>query len=132
MMHGPCDTGTSGQRRSDGNNVLVRFLDSQEGDGACAVFAGVHLLYRITSHMIVLLKSPTVKEFTANNLRGSVRYLRWRLEHRIVRGSVATARSTDRLVDGAVRAVAPAAARSVRHGPCGLSVSSLVALRRIV
>jgi len=41
-----CDTGTSGQRRSDGNVELVRFLDSHEGDGARAVFAGVRLLYR--------------------------------------------------------------------------------------
>jgi len=41
-----CDTGTSGQRRSDGNIELVRFLDSHEGDGARAVFAGVQLLYK--------------------------------------------------------------------------------------
>ena len=41
-----CDTGTSGQRQSDGNIELVRFLDSHEGDGACAVFAGVQLLYK--------------------------------------------------------------------------------------
>jgi hypothetical protein len=31
---------------------------------------------RIKPHTTVLLKSPTVKGFTANNLRGSVRYLR--------------------------------------------------------
>jgi len=43
---GHCDTGTSGQRRSDGNIELVRFLDSHEGDGARAVFAGVQLLYK--------------------------------------------------------------------------------------
>jgi len=43
---GGCDTGTSGQRRSDGNIELVRFLDSHEGDGARAVFAGVQLLYK--------------------------------------------------------------------------------------
>ena len=36
----------SGQRRSDGNIELVRFLDSHEGDGAHVVFAGVQLLYR--------------------------------------------------------------------------------------
>jgi len=41
-----CDTGTSGQRRSNGNIELVRFLDSHEGDGARAVFAGVQLLYK--------------------------------------------------------------------------------------
>jgi len=41
-----CDTGTSGQHRSDGNIELVRFLDSHEGDGARAVFAGVQLLYK--------------------------------------------------------------------------------------
>jgi len=41
-----CDTGMSGQCRSDGNIELVRFLDSQEGDGARAVFAGVQLLYK--------------------------------------------------------------------------------------
>jgi len=41
-----CDTGTSGQRRSDGNIELVRFLDSHEGDGAPTVFAGVQLLYK--------------------------------------------------------------------------------------
>jgi len=41
-----CDTGTSGQRRSDGNIELVRFLESHEGDGSRAVFAGVQLLYR--------------------------------------------------------------------------------------
>jgi len=44
--HSKCDTGTSGQRRSDGNIELVRFLDSHEGDGARAVFAGVQLLYK--------------------------------------------------------------------------------------
>jgi len=41
-----CDTGTSDQRRCDGNIELVRFLDSQEGDGARGVFAGVQLLYK--------------------------------------------------------------------------------------
>ena len=41
-----CDTGTSGQRRSDGNIELVRFLDSHEGDGARAVFASIQLLYK--------------------------------------------------------------------------------------
>jgi len=41
-----CDTGTSGQRRSDGNIELVRFLNSHEGDGVRAVFAGVPLLYK--------------------------------------------------------------------------------------
>jgi len=41
-----CDTGTSGQCRSDGNIELVRFLDSHEGDGARAVFAGVQLIYK--------------------------------------------------------------------------------------
>ena len=45
-----CDTGTSGQRRSDGNIELVRFLDSHEGDGARAVSAGVQLLYRNNTH----------------------------------------------------------------------------------
>ena len=41
-----CDTGTSGQRRSDGNIELVRFLDIHEGDGPRAVSTGVQLLYR--------------------------------------------------------------------------------------
>ena len=41
-----CDTGTSGQRQSDGNIKLVRFLDSHEAGGARAVFAGVQLLYK--------------------------------------------------------------------------------------
>jgi len=41
-----CDTGTSSQRRSDGNIELVRFLDSHEGDGARTVSAGFQLLYR--------------------------------------------------------------------------------------
>jgi len=41
-----CDTGTSGQRRSDGDIELVRFLGSHEGDGVHAVFAGVQLLYK--------------------------------------------------------------------------------------
>ena len=36
----------SGQRRSDSNIELVRFLDSHVGDGARSVFAGVQLLYR--------------------------------------------------------------------------------------
>jgi len=36
----------SGQRRSDGNIELVRFLDSHEGDGARVVFTGVQLLYK--------------------------------------------------------------------------------------
>jgi len=31
-------------------------MSSHEGDGARAVFAGIHLLYKITPHMIVLLK----------------------------------------------------------------------------
>jgi len=44
--HRQCDTGTSGQRRSDGNIELVRFLDSDEGDGARMVFAGVQLLFK--------------------------------------------------------------------------------------
>jgi len=41
-----CDAGTSGQRRSDGNIELVRFLGSHEGDGVRTVFAGVQLLYK--------------------------------------------------------------------------------------
>jgi len=41
-----CDTGMSGQRWSDGNIKLVRFLDCHKGDGARAVFAGVQLLYK--------------------------------------------------------------------------------------
>ena len=41
-----CDNGTFGQRRSDGNIELVRFLDSHKGDGAHVVFAGVQLLYK--------------------------------------------------------------------------------------
>jgi len=44
-----CDTGTSGQRWSDGNIELVRFFDSHGGDGACAVFSGVQLLYKNNS-----------------------------------------------------------------------------------
>jgi len=53
-----CETGTSGQRRSHGNIELVRVLDSYEGSGARAVFAGVQLF------MTVLPKSPTVNGFT--------------------------------------------------------------------
>ena len=45
-LESSCDTGTSGQRRSDGNIELVRFLDSHEGDGARPVFASVQLLYK--------------------------------------------------------------------------------------
>jgi len=41
-----CDTGTSGQRRSDSNIELVRFLNSHKGDGVRAVFAGIQLLYK--------------------------------------------------------------------------------------
>ena len=41
-----CDTGMSGQRRSDGNIELFRFLDSHEGGGARAVFASIQLLYK--------------------------------------------------------------------------------------
>ena len=41
-----CDTGTSGQRWSDCNIELVRFLGSHEGDGTHAVFASVQLLYK--------------------------------------------------------------------------------------
>ena len=37
---------TSSQRRSHGNIELVRFLDSHEGGGVRAVFAGVQLLYK--------------------------------------------------------------------------------------
>jgi len=43
-----------------------------------------------------------------------------RLERRIVRGSTATACSTDRLVDGAVCAVARAVASAVRRMPSGV------------
>jgi len=39
-----CDTGTAGQRRSDSNIELVRFLDSHEGDRVHTVFASVQLL----------------------------------------------------------------------------------------
>ena len=46
ILEGFCDTGMSGRRWSDGNIVLVRFLDSHEGDGVRAVFAGVQLLYK--------------------------------------------------------------------------------------
>ena len=41
-----CNTGTSSQCRSDGNIELVRFLNSHEGDGVCAVFTSVELLYK--------------------------------------------------------------------------------------
>ena len=71
--------------------------------------------------MTVLLKSPTVKGFTANNLRGSVRYLRRRLERRIARGSAAAACLTDRtrlrgsgLLDGSL-----GGRRGVRGGSRG-------------
>jgi len=71
-----CDTGTSGQRQSDGNIELVRFLDSHEGDGARAVFAGVQLLYKNKTPRDRPSKIAPVKGLTANNLRGSVRYRR--------------------------------------------------------
>ena len=41
-----CDTGMSGQCRSDSNIELVRFLGSNKGDGTRAVFAGVQLLFK--------------------------------------------------------------------------------------
>jgi len=71
-----CDTGTSGQDRSDGNIELVRFLDSHEGDGTHAVFASIQLLYKNNFHDDPPSKFATVRGFTANNLRGSIRYLR--------------------------------------------------------
>jgi len=101
--------------------------------------------------MTLLPSSPTIRGFTANNLRDSVRYLRRRLEHRIARGSAAAACLTDRSVDGAVCAAARAAAhasrrarrlarrlarvslrRMVRGGPGVLPDGSLAALRRMV
>jgi len=36
----------SGQRQSDGNIELIRFLDSHGGDGVHAVFTSIRLLYR--------------------------------------------------------------------------------------
>ena len=86
----------------------------------------------ITPHMIILLKSPTVKGFTANNLRGSVRYLRQRLERRIVCGSAAMACSTDRSVDGTVCAAARAVAHAVRLVLGGAPDDLCVSLRRMV
>jgi len=104
---------------------------------------------RIKPHMTVLPKSPTVKGFTANNLRDSVRYLRRRLERRIARGSLVAACLTDHSVDGAVYAAARAVAhasrrvrqlarrlarvslrRMVRGGPGVLPDGSLAVLRR--
>jgi len=104
---------------------------------------------RMTSPMTLLPSSPIIRGFTANNLRGSVRYLRWRLERRIARGSAATACLTDCSVDSVVWAAARAAAhasrrvrrlarrlacvslwRMVRGGPRVLPDGSLAALRR--
>ena len=84
---------------------------------------------RIKPHMTVLPRSPTVKGFTANNQRGSLQYLRRRLERRIVCGSAATACSTDRSMDGAVCA---AARRVVRGGPGGVPDGSLMSPRRSI
>jgi len=77
FIYSNCDTGMSGQCRSDGNIELVRFLDSYEGDGVRTVIAGVQLLYKNIFPNNLLPSSPTVRGITANNLRGSVRYL-WR------------------------------------------------------
>jgi len=74
FIYSNCDTRTSGQRRSDSNIELVRFLDSHKGDGARAVFSGVQLLYKNNFPNDLLPSSPTVSGITANNLRGSVRY----------------------------------------------------------
>jgi len=102
--------------------------------------------------MTILPSLPPVKGFTANNLRGSVRYLRRRLERRIARGSAAAACLTDRSVDGVVCAAARAAAHasrrarrlarrlarvalaedSIRDVPGVLPDGSLAALRRMV
>jgi len=65
--------------------------------------------------MTILPSSPTVKGFTANNLRGSVQYLRWWLERWITRGSAAAACLTDRSVNGTVYAAARVAAHASRR-----------------
>jgi len=101
--------------------------------------------------MTLLPSSPTIRRFTANNLRGSVWYLRWQLERRIARSSTATACLTDHSVDGVVWAAARAAVhasrrirqlarwlacvslrRLVRGGPSVLPDGSLAALWRMV
>ena len=69
----------------------------------------------ITPPMTILPSSPTVKGFTANNLRGSVRYLRRHLERRIIHGAAAAACLTDRSVDGAVCTAARAVAHALRR-----------------
>jgi len=82
--------------------------------------------------MTLLPSSPTVRGFTAHNLRGSVRYLRRRLERQITRGSAATACLTDRSVDGAVSAAARAAAHASRRARRLARRLARVSLRRMV
>ena len=86
----------------------------------------------ITSPMILLPSLPTDRGFTANNLRGSVLYLQWRLERRITRGSAATACLTDRSVDGGVYVVARVAAHVLRRAQRIARRLACVSLRRMV
>jgi len=87
---------------------------------------------RITSPITLLPSSPTVRGFTANNLSGSVRYLRWRLERRIAHGSVAAACLTDHSVDGAVCAAACVVAHACRRARQLARQLDHVSLRRMV
>jgi len=87
---------------------------------------------RITSPMTLLPSSPTVRGFTANNLRGSVRYLQRPLQHRIARGSAAAACLTDRSVDSVVCTVASPAAPASRRAPRPARLLTRVSLPRMV
>ena len=81
---------------------------------------------RIKPHRTVLLKSPTVKGFTANNLRGSVRFGSVPAGCGLSAGSYAAPRQqlARRLARGA------SAEDSIRDGPGVLSDGSLAALRQ--
>ena len=87
---------------------------------------------RITSPMTLLPSSPTVRGFTANNLMGSVWYLRWGLERRIARGSEPTACLTDRSVDSVVWAAARTVAHASRQIQRLARRLACVSLRRLV
>jgi len=86
----------------------------------------------ITTPMTLLPSSPTVRGFTANNLKDSVRHLGRRLERQIACSSAAAACLTDHSVDGAVYAVPRAAAHTSRWARPLARRLARVLLRRMV
>ena len=110
-----CDTGMPGQRRVKVISKWSGFSIVTKEMGRARSTPAYNYYTRITSPMVLLPSSPTIRGFTANNLRGSVRYLRQQLERQIARGSAATACLTDRSVDVAVCAAAHAAAHASRR-----------------